>query len=190
MLLFLFAVYLLYVFKLKPVSRSQEKAIFHERFKIHKLNKATLKELLILVVSLGAIIFSAYYLVESTSSLALGIGIGEGVVAMVLIALGTSVPELMIAIAAIRKKMQGLLIGNVVGSNISNMLLIGGVASVVRPIEISNNLLILGVPAMIFMTSIFLIFMRNRAHVSRTEGFALIAAYVAMMIVVTTSVIL
>ncbi len=189
LLLLLFILFLAYALKSKLLSKTQEKALFREHLGIKKLDKATIKELLILIASFAALIYSARFLVMSASGLAAELGIGEGIVALVLVGLGTSIPELMISITSIRKKMTGLLIGNVLGSNMANMLLIGGVAAVIRPLQVSPNLLILGVPAMIFMTSIFLIFMRNRALINRTEGLALLTAYVGMIIVISTAVL-
>lgn len=186
-LLIFFVIYILYMFKADLLEAVKQKKLAKSHLGITTFDRATAIELIIIVVSFFTLIYSAKFLVESASDIAFFYGVPESMIAILLISIGTSIPELMIAITSIRKKMSGLLIGNIIGSNISNMLLIGGAAAVINPITFTNLVPWVSIPAMIMLTSLMLVFMRNRAHISRSEGIALIAGYIALIVLIIAS---
>ena len=73
-------------------------------------------------------------------------------------------------------------IGNIIGSNIANVLLIGGIAGIINPLIISTKMLYIGIPAMLFMTLLFLFLARFERDVKLNEGIILILFYIIFII--------
>ncbi|MEE4176586.1 MAG: calcium/sodium antiporter [Bacteroides sp.] len=119
-------------------------------------------------------------LVNGATGLARALGASEALIGLTIVAAGTSLPELATSLVAALKKHSDIAVGNVVGSNIFNILAILGVAGLIRPIEttgISN--IDLGV--MIGFSLVLIPLMRSGAKISRIEGFFLFAAFLAYM---------
>jgi cation:H+ antiporter len=111
----------------------------HQRDKKIKKKKKKLdyRNLILLVFSLVGILVAAKYCVASVISIALFTGLGTSVLAAVLIALGTSLPEISVAISAAKRKNWDLLIGDVIGSNIFNIFAILGISGIIAPLIIA-----------------------------------------------------
>ncbi len=180
-LLILFALYLIYIFKLEPFTKKEEKQIEKGAFFLTKINKAHLKELGIAAVSLIFLIYSAKLVVTSATGIAEFLGVPSNIIAVTLIALGTSLPELSVAFSSLKKGMKDLLIGNILGSNITNVLLIGGVASLIRPIGINFYSIFFTIPVMVVLTSLIILFMRTQKQIVKWEGAVLLGIYVLFM---------
>jgi len=120
--------------------------------------------------------------VESTVAIAVALGVSENIIAFSLIAFGTSVPELSVAITASRKKEGDILIGNVLGSNIANILLVLGVSSMVRPIEVSSiATTFLDIPLMLAFALLMLLALGENASLRKREGVALVILYLCVL---------
>jgi len=123
----------------------------------------------ILILGVGLIIGSAHFLVSSASDIAREFGISEWMIGITIVAAGTSVPELATSLVALIKGRYGISIGNLIGSDIFNMLGVLGTASIIRPLTISQtdyySLIILAV-YLIFLV----IFMRVGWRVTKVEG--------------------
>ena len=141
----------------------------------------------IFVAALIAIIYSAEYLVSSASELAIGLGIPTNVVALTIVAIGTSLPELVVSIQSVKKGFHNIMIGNLIGSNIANMLLVGGVAGMIHPLVFNEISLSLTLPAMVVVTVMFYYFLRSDWKMSGIEGAFLLATYIAFLILIATS---
>ena len=134
-------------------------------------------EIVWLLVSLVILYFSADGMVLGASSLAKRMGISPLVIGLTIVAAGTSMPELATSVVAAIKKRSDIAIGNVVGSNIFNVLFILGVAGLVQPIS---------TPEFNYMDSLFVIaislllwlFMKLKSHISRWHGVIFILFYV------------
>ena len=129
-------------------------------------------------IGLVGVIVGAQLAVTGASSIADELGLGEGFVAITLVAVGTSLPELMTAIAAARKGEDELIIGNLLGSNLFNSLAVGAIAGLVGPGLLDDDKLAsIGVGAMLLVAFGAWLFMATRRTVERWEGIALLTVY-------------
>lgn len=136
------------------------------------------KSVLFIVCGLIAIVIGGQLVVKSARVLALGFGMSETLVGLTIVAIGTSLPELVTSIVASAKGQNGMAIGNVVGSNIFNLLLILGVSSMLHPIQIGvDSFLDLGI--LLGISLITYGFVCSGKKVNRIEGGIMIAMYAA-----------
>lgn len=125
------------------------------------------------VFGVVTIIVSANFLVGSASNIARVLGVSEWVIGITIVAGGTSMPELATSIVAVKKKLHGISAGNLIGSDLFNMLGVLGTASVIKPLEITSNEYI----SLIFLGAtliILLIMMRTGWKISKFEATLLI----------------
>jgi len=135
-----------------------------------------------LVVGLGALLLGADLLVDGAIGVAKELGISEVVIGILVVALGTSLPELAVSLASALKGEYGLAIGNIVGSNIFNLLAVIGVAATVAPSALAPTVLSLHIFVMVAFTLVLFAMTYDydgKAKLSRMEGFALLAAFIA-----------
>lgn len=132
-------------------------------------------------VALGVVLLvgGAKALVDGATEIALALGVPERVIGLTLVALGTSLPELAASIVAGRKGQADLVLGNVVGSNIFNVLCILGITSMVVPIRVAPGIVQLDFWVMLGFSVLLVVFLGVRRHLSRIEGAALLVLYVA-----------
>ncbi len=131
-----------------------------------------------LIIGLGLAMFASARVVESAANIAVELGVPSAVVGTTLAAIGTSVPELAVAILAARKS-TGVAVGTLIGSNITDPLLSVGLAALVNPITVHNTSLFyqLIFPATLFCTALALVFMWTDFKFNRQEGGILISCY-------------
>lgn len=104
--------------------------------------KFSFKDIVYIVVGIAGIILGGNMVVDSASNIALSFGISENLIALTVVAIGTSLPELVTSVVATRKKESDIALGNVIGSNIFNIFFILGASASISPILISMNSLI------------------------------------------------
>lgn len=126
--------------------------------------------------------------VDGAVGVATHVGMSERVVGLTIVAIGTSLPELAASLVAVLRKQSGIAVGNVVGSNIFNVLLILGSAGLVRPIEASLRALRLDMGMLVGMTLLGATAIRVERDISRIEGALLIIGYVAFLIALAAGV--
>ena len=112
------------------------------------------------------------------------IGMSETFIGLTIVAMGTSLPELVTSIVAAKKGDSGLALGNVVGSNIFNFMFIVGAASAITPINASGILLI-DVAIIAVSTMVVYVFCRTGKKTTRLEGLACLAIYAAYAVYIT-----
>jgi cation:H+ antiporter len=135
-----------------------------------------------LVVGLGTLLVGADLLVDGAIGIAKMLGVSEVVIGITIVALGTSLPELAVSLASALKGEYGLAIGNIVGSNIFNLLAVIGVAATIEPAALASTVLSLHIFVMVAFTLVLFAMTYDydgKAQLSRVEGFALLAAYIA-----------
>jgi cation:H+ antiporter len=137
----------------------------------------------IAIISIIGIIISAKYLVASAVDLAQFMNISEELIGMSVIAFGTSIPELAITITSARKHLPNILIGNLIGSNISNILVVGGISSLITPLMISNLDLIFTIPFMILLTLMFKKYINTKWLTRILNGLTLLFFYLLFLFV-------
>jgi cation:H+ antiporter len=132
---------------------------------------------LVLILGFVCIFLGAKFMVFSGAEIARGLGIGEVIIGLTVVALGTSLPELVVGIVAIMKKEYDLVVGNVIGSNVINILLVGGIASLLGPLVVDVHLLFIDMLVMILFAVFFQVFITTDKAITRVEGTILFSAY-------------
>ncbi|MBW2965728.1 calcium/sodium antiporter [Candidatus Woesearchaeota archaeon] len=161
--------------KKKEIPPAQKREM-KELFKV-----GLIKDFLIVIIAGSAVVLGAKYLIESAIFFANLFNIPENMIGLSIIAVGTSLPELMVSISAARKGYGNIAIGNIIGSNITNILLIIGVSGLILPISIIKSTLYYTAPFMIFMSLLLLIFIRSYWSIRRIEGTIFLVLYAVFM---------
>jgi cation:H+ antiporter len=137
------------------------------------------------LVGLIFTVVSARLLVEGAEGVATAAGISQAVIGLTLVAIGTSIPELAVSIQAARKKATDILVGNVLGSNLINSLLIGGVIGIVSPDPIRAETLLPAGILMLLVTLVATWFLGTGRKLVRWEGWVLVVGYLVATAVVS-----
>ena len=148
---------------------------------------AMLREILFLVVGAALIALGANLLVDKGTFIAETIGIPESVIALTFVALGTSLPELVTAITSLAKGHGALSLGNIIGANLFNMVLVTGVSAAIAPFPLPASKTILGInasllidmPVMMLVMGILTLPTLIRGKLSRAQGIVLLCIYAA-----------
>ncbi len=152
------------------------------------------RSIVLFLVGLACLILGGEWFVDGASGFALMMGVSQSVVALTIVAAGTSFPELVTSIVAARKGDTDMAMGNVVGSNIFNIFMVLGVASVLNPLQLGNiSPLDLGTMTFgAFLLWVFCKFGRRYHYVTRTEGALLticaVAYYTAAVLMATGTI--
>ncbi len=138
----------------------------------------------ILLLAGGLVILAkcAELLVAGAVGLAKWLGVSPLVIGLTVVAMGTSTPEVAASIAAVIRGMGDVAIGNVYGSNIANLLLVGGLASLIRPLQVQKKTLLREIPVMILVALLLWPVLHNLS-LSRLEGIILLAVFAALILV-------
>ncbi len=149
-------------------------------------------ELVLLVVGAAIIAVGADLLVEHGQVIAIGLGVPETVVALLFVALGTSLPELVTTITSLKKGRASLGVGNVIGANVFNLVLVSGVAVSLAPFPVPmenellntglNMSLVVEIPVMLGVMSLMIFPALLKKKLSRWQGIALLGIYVAFCV--------
>ena len=137
------------------------------------------KHLLVLVVCAVFLYFGANLLVDNGILIAEALGVPERVIAVTFIALGTSLPELVTSLVSIIKGYGNVGLGNIVGANILNMLLVIGIPSAIAGIPLERSTVLIDMPLALLVMAVLLIPILIRKKSSRVQGIALLAIYAA-----------
>ena len=172
--LILMAGYLLFLSKnAKAIEGEVDISLAEEKF-------AWGRTILILLLGFGLVIIGANYTIESASTIARGLGISEWAISLILIAFGTSLPELAVSITAARKGNADIIIGNIIGSNVANFTIVLGAAAIVNPLNVDFakygfDILCAGV------ATIMLIFITANKLYNKSAGLALLVVLALML---------
>lgn len=134
------------------------------------------------VVGFVTLLIGAEWLVTGAIGMAQNLGVSEVVIGITVVALGTSLPELAVSLVSALKGEYGLAIGNIVGSNIFNLLAVIGIAATIEPAALAPSVLSLHIFVMVAFTLVLFAMTYDydgKARLSRMEGIALLIAYVA-----------
>ena len=135
---------------------------------------------LFIVVSAIVLSISAKYLVTSVLTLSQLLGVSSSLLTITVVAFGTSLPEIITSVSAIRRGNHGIAIGNVLGSNTFNLLLIGGLPALIHPLSISQETFVVGLPFFVIATFIAF-FSLYDDRVDPWEGLAMIFFYLVFL---------
>ena len=161
-------------------------------FKESNVTRQLWMELILLIAGAGIIAIGADLLVEHGQVIAIGLGVPATVVALLFVALGTSLPELVTTITSLKKGRASLGVGNVIGANVFNLVLVSGVSVTLAPFAVPNentllntglNLsLVLDIPVMLGVMILMILPALMKKKLSRWQGAVLLAIYVAFCI--------
>lgn len=132
------------------------------------------------LAGLALIIGGGHFTVEAATYIAAAVGITERVIGLTIIAIGTSLPELIISLVACKKGENEFALGNIIGSNIFNILFILGVAGLISPLEIEGGL-VFDTAFLIAASTLALIFVYTSKKLARREGAVMLALYVGYL---------
>lgn len=169
-----------YTFLIIRKSRRETKAELAAQELLSELPETTgnpVKDVLFLVLGGAGLYFGAEWFVESASTLAEFLGVTQRVISITVVALGTSLPELVTAAIASFKKQTDLAVGNLLGSNIFNILSILGITSLVKEVHVNELILSVDMLWMLGITVLVLPMMIVKRRISRIEGGILLAVY-------------
>jgi cation:H+ antiporter len=121
-----------------------------------KKTKLHAKDIVFLILGIAGLIFGSQYLVESVIHLSEIWGIATGVIAISAVALGTSLPELLVSALAAARGNAEVALGNIFGSNIFNILVVIGIPALIKPLEIDHQTFTIGLPFLIIATLLFI----------------------------------
>ena len=161
-------------------------------FKVSDITRQLWMELILLVAGAGIIAVGADLLVEHGQIIAIGLGVPETVVALLFVALGTSLPELVTTITSLKKGRASLGVGNVIGANVFNLVLVSGVAVSLAPFAVPaenellntglNLSLVLDIPVMLGVMLLMILPALLKKKLARWQGAALLAIYIAFCV--------
>jgi cation:H+ antiporter len=138
------------------------------------------KNVLYTLGGLAAILIGGNWVVNSSMAIATSFGVSQTIIGLTIVAVGTSLPELITSITAARKKNTDIAIGNIVGSNIFNIFFVLGVSAFINPIGIDQKLM-LELFMNIALTLVLLAFSRSHSKIVKWEGVVFILLYVLYM---------
>ena len=151
---------------------------------------ALVKDVVTLILGALVIAVGAYLLVENATAIATQLGVPESVIGLTVVAIGTSLPELVTAITSLLKGHGALSLGNIIGANIFNLVLVSGAAITINPFALpegstlfgQNASFVLDLPVMLGVMAIMTIPTIVSGKLRRWQGFSLLAIYAAFMV--------
>ena len=152
-----------------------------------KAPRSLAMELVLLVIGAALIAYGANLLVEHGTIIAQKLGVPETVIALTFVALGTSLPELITTITSLKKGHASLGIGNVIGANVFNLVLVSGMAVTIAPFDVPvgklllgrNASLVLDIPLMLLVMLLLTVPALTKKRLSRWQGITLLCIYAA-----------
>ena len=137
--------------------------------------------LVLVAGGIGGLVLGAKWIVDGASGIAALLGVPPHIIGLTIVAIGTSLPELATVVAAARQSQPDIAIGNVVGSNIFNILFVTGCASTVRPLAVPSEIVHTDGPLMVLVSLLAYLAIWTGQKVVRWEGVVLLAGYVAYL---------
>lgn len=177
-LLLFFAIFMYYVFEL-AMNHREEDVISGEGDPSNEVGWG--KNTIVTLLGLGAIVLGGYWVVESSTDVAIRFGMSETLVGLTVVSFGSSLPEFVTSITAALKKHSDIALGNIVGSCIFNILFVLGITSIITPLHIETKIFI-DVLFMIILTIFLLIFSRTNWKIGKGEGSIFVIAYLIYLV--------
>lgn len=173
-LLSFFAIYLYYTFGIARIGGSSTDEV--QKFTIRK-------SVILIILGIAGLMIGGQLSVSGAEEIATSLGLSDAVIGLTVLAIGTSLPELITSIVAAKKEKADLAVGNIVGSNIFNIFWILGLSSVITPIQIETDLSIDFLVLVLASILMFLaLFVGKKHSVERYEGIILLTVFIGYMI--------
>lgn len=189
LLLTLFVIYMILSVK-QAIAAKKSSTEESDTSSAEESENSTGKDILLLVVGATLIALGADQLVDKGTFIAEAMGVPSTVIALTFVALGTSLPELVTAITSLAKGSGSLSLGNIIGANMFNMVLVTGLSATLAPFDVPcdkyvagiNSSLIIDIPVMVFVSAVLIVPALIRGKMSRIQGIALLATYAGFII--------
>ena len=136
----------------------------------------------LIIIGFVLLVKGADFLVDSSSDIAKRFHIPEIVIGLTIVSMGTSLPELFVSVTSALNGHSDMSVGNVIGSNICNLLLILGLASTIRPLKFKRETRLIEIPICLLITIVFAILCNTAGGISRPEAITLIVLFVMFII--------
>jgi cation:H+ antiporter len=175
MLLALFSIFMYYLLEMALTSK--------EEMKIDQgSSKSSIpKSLLISLIGIIGIILGGKLVVDNATNIALSLGMSENLVGLTIVSIGTSLPELVTSVVAAKKGESDIAMGNIIGSNIFNVLFVLGISAFIHPIAV-HPIVFVDMFIMLIISIIAYIFATTNKEVNKFEGIGLVLIYIAYMV--------
>ena len=167
-----YGIYLLYT-----IIHTEEEEEGAKKKKKVKRPKISAKDIILLIVGIAGLVLGAKYLIDSLVNLSTMLNVATGVIAITAVAIGTSLPELLVSVKAARAGKPEVALGNIFGSNIFNAFMVIGLPGLVGTLAIDNMTLMIGIPTMALATLLFVISGISR-RIHMWEGAFYLSLYV------------
>ena len=176
-LVVLFAVFLYAMVRIAKNTRKAGEVVEEEEIKDLPLWKC----LVFIGGGLVAIVIGGQVVVNCSETIARGFGLSETLIGLTICSIGTSLPELVTSVVAAKKNQAGMALGNVIGSNIFNILLVGGLASAISPIAMNMNNLI-DIVILVIVSVYIMALVWKKQLLTRAGGVSMLVVYAAYMV--------
>jgi len=148
----------------------------------HLKAKDRVHNIILIIIGIIVLVGGAVLLVKGAVEMAVLLNLPELLVGLTIVAIGTSLPEIAVTSWSSSHGQSQIALGNVIGSNISNIFIILGLVSIISPIQVSPKAIAFDIPIMVLLTLLALFFMKTKESVSRWEGFILLIFYVSYIV--------
>ena len=139
--------------------------------------------ILLIIIGLALLPVGSNFFIKGAADIARHFGVSDLVVGLTLAAVGTSLPELASCLAAIRQRQTNILVGNIIGSNLFNLLMVLGFCGILIPFPMSSNLLYRDIPVMFSLSAVLLPILAVQQGLNRLHGFILLASYISYLFI-------
>ncbi len=179
------AVFLFYMYYIFKKAKRAKSITMDETAKVESTEEGGqfgwTRLIVVLIIGLVGIVAGGELVVSSATEIAVALGMSQALVGLTIIALGTSLPELVTSVMAAFKGETEMAMGNLIGSNIFNILLVTGLASSIMPLDVTG-VIAFDIILMILVTVALFIFARTGYRLRRTEGIVLVAIYLVYFV--------
>ncbi|MGN0543654.1 MAG: calcium/sodium antiporter [Acutalibacteraceae bacterium] len=182
-LLVLFAVYIF-----ENIRSAKNNILNSEEEPIKADKKSVFKNIMLIIVGAGCIVVGSRFLVDNGGEIARSLGVSESIIGVTMVAVGTSLPELVTAITAVIKKQPSMSVGNVIGANLIDTTLILSICSFIYGgnLPVSAQSIYLDFPVVILVSLIAIVPAIIRKKFSRWQGIVLLIIYIIYLVIVST----
>lgn len=142
--------------------------------------KLSTRAIVFFLIGMALIPISAHFTVEAMVNIAQYLEVGNSFISQTALAIGTSLPELFVSVAAVRKAKFDIALGNVIGSNIFNTFIVMGVPALITTLTIPDGIRVFSLPVMLVATLLMILFMLDK-KIKRWEGIILLIAYIGFI---------
>ena len=158
--------------------RNGQKALEKDYKNVIKNGSTYFKNIALVAMGIAGLVAGSQLMVKSVITIARELGVSELVIGMTLMAFGTSLPELATSVISAIRKEADICVGNVIGSNLFNILFVVGIITILNPLVVETSTLRLEFPVMLAFTLILFPILRSNFILNRFEGATLVLGYV------------